>query len=339
MYRPIGKFILLSVLVHVLFFQVAGLIVIDPPTPDPAPIKVEVLDPAPPAPSEKMASGRIEETAAPKVEQVPEEAKILSRFDAIAHNPEQGKKYQGSHEAIPREKIDPTPPAKEKAETPTPALDPNPQETLVAALHRPDVVKKDKPVAPQLDLFSEEMIKKAMESSQERRSKKGDPSEEKSPKLSTKITDRPDPSTNRPDSPSGVSSAKGSDIDNYLMASTNDEIDLGDEALVSLNTKSFKYFDYFNSVKRAISLVWSYPEEAIINGLSGRTMLRFTIDKNGQLLDVTIMNSSGKKVLDDEATLAIKAAGPFEPFPVTLDKERLHILATFEYRPNYGAVQ
>ena len=139
--------------------------------------------------------------------------------------------------------------------------------------------------------------------------------------------------------PSGVTDVKGAEIETYLMNETEDVIDMGDEAVVSLDTKAFLYVDYFNSIKRAIQIVWTYPEEAIMSGASGQALIRFTINSAGQLEDVSLLNSAGRKILDDEALTAIKAAAPYKPFPVNLSKKRLHIVAAFDYQPTYNAVR
>ena len=338
MNRTLTVFIVVSAITHALFFRFSGIIVFLPE--DSKPPVIVSLVPEEVKKDDDQLTGRVEDLPLPEKEETPDKAKILSRADSKAHSPEKGEKYSAPKTAIPRERIDPSPPAvvldkkdvKEKKRKVT--------KTMVAALPKPEVEIKDRPMARELDLFSEEAIKKAIEPARERRTDKSEKSEEeKSRKLSTRITDRPAPPSPEVERPSGVTDVKGAEIETYLMNETEDVIDMGDEAVVSLDTKAFEYVDYFNSIKRAIQIVWTYPEEAIMSGASGQSLIRFTINRAGGLEDVSLVNSAGRKILDDEALTAIKAAAPYSPFPANLDKKKLHIVASFVYQPSYNAVR
>jgi protein TonB len=120
----------------------------------------------------------------------------------------------------------------------------------------------------------------------------------------------------------------------------SDRIDNKEEAL-PLDTKEPKYISYFASIKRAIELVWEYPEPALRYGIQGKLILEFTILGNGHLEEMHLVRSSGFSVLDQEAIRAVKAASPFNPIPAAIGKGRLDILASFEYHDNrlkYGFV-
>lgn len=338
MSRSFVLFILLSTLTHVFFFTFSGLIVILPEKSVP-PIRVTVIEPEPAADNIPI-SGRVEDLPAPEKEETPEKSKILSRNDSRGHSPEKGDKYQATKTAIPSERIDPATPALEIAKKEEREKSKAVSRTKVAALPRPEIINKKRPASRDLDLFSEEAIRKAIEPSNLRRFEKSDkPEQAKSRKLSTRITDRDRPPRPEADRASGTPDVKGAEISNYLMGDTDDVIDMGDEAVVSLNTKAFMYVDYFNSIKRAVELVWTYPEEAILSGASGRALIRFTLDKDGVLVDVRLLRSAGRKIFDDEALLAIKVAAPYKPFPASLNKKRLHIIGAFDYQPSFNAVQ
>ncbi len=100
---------------------------------------------------------------------------------------------------------------------------------------------------------------------------------------------------------------------------------------ISLNTRSFKYISYFTHIKRKIELVWEYPRLAVQLGEEGRLILRFTILKDGRLAGVKLIESSGYRLLDEEAIRAVKAAAPYPPIPDRLKKDHLNILANFTY--------
>lgn len=110
--------------------------------------------------------------------------------------------------------------------------------------------------------------------------------------------------------------------------------DLNDD-VVSIDTKEFKYSPYFDSIKRKINSVWRYPEDAMTQGISGSVILRFSISKDGTLMDMKLLKPTNHRILDDEAVRAVKTAAPFDKFPPSIDKNQLNIVATFSYKPYF----
>lgn len=111
--------------------------------------------------------------------------------------------------------------------------------------------------------------------------------------------------------------------------------DAFDNDTIPLDTKEIRYNSYFDSIKRKISSVWRYPDEAMSQGIKGSVVLRFSISKEGALLDAKLLRSTDYKVLDDEAVRAVKTAAPFDKIPDNIDKNQLNIIATFSYRPSF----
>jgi len=103
---------------------------------------------------------------------------------------------------------------------------------------------------------------------------------------------------------------------------------------VRLDTTDPQYLTYFSSIKRAIEIVWQYPELALRYGLQGRLLLEFSILGNGDLESARIVRSSGSNLLDEEALRAVKAAAPFGPIPPWIGRNRIDIVASFEYLDN-----
>lgn len=106
------------------------------------------------------------------------------------------------------------------------------------------------------------------------------------------------------------------------------------EATIDLNTKEFKYISYFLKIKRKIEMVWSYPKESYNKAEAGRVLVMMSIDETGKLINVSILQSSGFKRLDEGAKSAIITAAPYPPFPQSWKYlKKLNIQVVFVYRP------
>ncbi len=104
-----------------------------------------------------------------------------------------------------------------------------------------------------------------------------------------------------------------------------------DEPVIDINTRDNNFFSYLQHLKQKIQAAWIYPSVAARAGIGGSLMLEFLISKEGQLLGVTLLDSSGHTVLDESAMKAIKSAAPFYPFPPRLTAKRIRIRANFVY--------
>jgi protein TonB len=122
----------------------------------------------------------------------------------------------------------------------------------------------------------------------------------------------------------------GDDLEKYARVRASDQRTSSGDT-VSLDTKELKYLSYFAHIKRRIERVWTYPPEAIADGLQGQLHLKFVLRRNGQVKTVELLRSSGSKVLDKEAWDAVVNAGPFNPFPPLIPEDELHITARFTY--------
>lgn len=141
----------------------------------------------------------------------------------------------------------------------------------------------------------------------------------------------------KPGTGSSLALLDGFDADKFASMNTDSDKEADDDEPISLNTTEIKYASYFARIKHQIERVWTYPEEAARKGISGEITLRFQISKDGNLVEVYLVDASGSELLDFAAIKAVKGAAPFYPFPVTIKKDKLSILATFIYTPNYGA--
>jgi len=106
------------------------------------------------------------------------------------------------------------------------------------------------------------------------------------------------------------------------LAKTNDYIDdvpLGD--VTNLNTIEFKYYGFYNRIRKKLEQHWgnTLREKAKYLYRRGRTIssevkitsLRVTLDGKGNTIRVNLKSGSGIKELDDAAIESFNRAGPF----------------------------
>ncbi len=77
---------------------------------------------------------------------------------------------------------------------------------------------------------------------------------------------------------------------------------------------------YTNSIQFKIAQTKTYPPLARERKQQGKAFLFFKLDKEGNILELSVENSSGHKILDQAAIKAIKEAAPFPNIPASLNK-------------------
>jgi protein TonB len=108
------------------------------------------------------------------------------------------------------------------------------------------------------------------------------------------------------------------------------DVEKGDA--VWLDTEQDLLFSIFERLRTNIYNVWNYPEESSRRGEAGTCLLRFTLDRRGELTGTPeILESSGFPRLDNEAVAAVRKGASYGPLPRTYDKDRLTIMAFFRY--------
>lgn len=104
------------------------------------------------------------------------------------------------------------------------------------------------------------------------------------------------------------------------------------EETVDIGSSDVKYAAYLSGVKQKIMHIWKYPEAAYKKDEEGVVVVKMSIDANGVLSQVILMNSSGFIHLDSATLDVVRAAVPFQPLPRQYDLSCLHIIASFNYR-------
>jgi len=101
---------------------------------------------------------------------------------------------------------------------------------------------------------------------------------------------------------------------------------------VPINTREAKYAPYARQLVAALEEQWrpgqanysQYPEE------ERRSLMRITIERNGELSRVEILRPSPIHRLNETAVAAIHAAAPFRPLPSAWGLDRVNFYLTFE---------
>ena len=123
--------------------------------------------------------------------------------------------------------------------------------------------------------------------------------------------------------------ARGSQADRNRTKERKD-FEIGDT--VWLNLQDNLLVSFFRRFHDQIELVWNYPTKAAEQGLEGTLELMIIVNKEGELLDVDLMKSSGSDLLDFEAIQAVYRAAPFGPLTKHYPHEKLKIRAYFSYQ-------
>jgi protein TonB len=108
------------------------------------------------------------------------------------------------------------------------------------------------------------------------------------------------------------------------------DIERGDT--VWMDTQQDLLISFMRRFRNNIYGVWNYPESARRQNQQGSCLLRITVDRDGNVTDVKLMESSGYRVLDDEAMRAVRQGATYGPLPRAYPNEYLHIMALFNYQ-------
>jgi protein TonB len=105
--------------------------------------------------------------------------------------------------------------------------------------------------------------------------------------------------------------------------------------IISAHAKELRDAAYLDAWRSKVERIGNlnYPEEAKRRNISGSLMLDVAINADGTLNGVTLLRSSGFKVLDDAALRIVHLAAPFAPFSDEMrrDTDVLHITRNWEF--------
>lgn len=108
-----------------------------------------------------------------------------------------------------------------------------------------------------------------------------------------------------------------------------DDIDEGTTRF--LNTDDIQFGSFLRRFETAVYGVWRYPQEAALKGLEGVTPVKITFNRNGEIVKVQLLESSGSRILDDEVFRTLRLIGPMGNFPRSYTKDEFNLIAFFQY--------
>lgn len=94
---------------------------------------------------------------------------------------------------------------------------------------------------------------------------------------------------------------------------------------------SQKPADWQSRVLGRLNAVKAYPASARARRQQGVVLIRFTLDRKGNLLTVALERSSGFALLDREAVALPKRASPLPPPPEDIGGERIELVVPVEF--------
>ncbi|WP_266168557.1 energy transducer TonB [Dyella subtropica] len=106
---------------------------------------------------------------------------------------------------------------------------------------------------------------------------------------------------------------------------------------ISSSTREYAYAAYMRGwvdrVERIGNL--NYPDAARRQQLHGDVLLTVTLNRDGKVMSIEIINSSGQPLLDKAAERIVRLAAPFPPLPTGSERvDELHITRTWQFQPN-----
>ena len=101
---------------------------------------------------------------------------------------------------------------------------------------------------------------------------------------------------------------------------------------ISFETQWYPWGDYADLMVRKIRYHWYNNMPSLIRlGVKGVVVIRFTIQRNGQITEVTLLRSSGSPPYDFAARKAIELASPLAPLPKDFPNSTERVTAAFYY--------
>ena len=104
---------------------------------------------------------------------------------------------------------------------------------------------------------------------------------------------------------------------------------------LNARTQEYKYAAYMDAWRAKVERIGNlnYPQQARRQNIAGSLVLDVAINPDGTLHAVSVLRTSGHKLLDDAATRIVELAAPYAPLPPDMraDVDILHITRTWKF--------
>ncbi|MBW2689272.1 MAG: energy transducer TonB [Deltaproteobacteria bacterium] len=107
--------------------------------------------------------------------------------------------------------------------------------------------------------------------------------------------------------------------------------DIAKSDTVWMDTQQDLLISFMRRFRTNIYNVWNYPDYAVRRNQKGTCLVRITVDRQGNVTDVLLLESSGYQVLDNETIRAVRAGATYGPLPRAYPNKDLKIIAFFQY--------
>ena len=88
---------------------------------------------------------------------------------------------------------------------------------------------------------------------------------------------------------------------------------------------------YLGALLKHLNAHKRYPERARLRHERGVVSVSFKIDRNGHVLTVSLVKSSGSESLDTESIAAVKRADPLPRIPASFERDSLELVVPIEF--------
>ncbi len=104
---------------------------------------------------------------------------------------------------------------------------------------------------------------------------------------------------------------------------------------ISANTREYAYAAYIRGWSDRVERVGNlnYPEEARRRQLHGELILTVGLDRDGNVIDLKVIQSSGSPLLDAAAQRIVRLSAPFPPIPRDKGVDQLYVTRTWQFLP------
>ncbi len=105
---------------------------------------------------------------------------------------------------------------------------------------------------------------------------------------------------------------------------TGNSFGIGGEG-VRLDVKDFPFSYYLAALRTRIQSNWDPPYQTTRSSISRKAIIYFKIQRNGDVSNITVENSSGDRLFDQAALRAVTLANPLPPLPFDFPERALGV--------------